>query len=69
METIRLEFQPKIKAKIVQVLSSFSLDELKIVQEDPAFEKTKKMLQTNFDNKNMRDYIFKRVYCCLQNSY
>lgn len=32
MEAIRLEFQPKIKAKILELLSSFSSDELKIVQ-------------------------------------
>ncbi|PKB17889.1 hypothetical protein [Flavobacterium sp. 5] len=44
METIRLEFQPKIKAKILELLSSFSSDELKIVQEDADFNKNKKML-------------------------
>ncbi len=44
METIRLEFQPNIKAKILELLSSFSSDELKIVQEDPDFEKNKKKL-------------------------
>ena len=45
METIRLEFQPSIKAKILEVLSSFSSDELKIVQEDPNFEENKKELE------------------------
>jgi len=45
MESIRLEFQPKIKAKILELLSSFSSDELKIVQEDPNFEENKKMLE------------------------
>jgi hypothetical protein len=44
METIRLEFQPKIKAKILELLSSFSSDELKIVQEDPDFDKNKKKI-------------------------
>jgi hypothetical protein len=44
METIRLEFQPKIKAKILELLSSFSSDELKIVQEDPDFDENKKKL-------------------------
>jgi hypothetical protein len=38
VETIRLEFQPKIKAKILELLSSFSSNELKIVQEDSDFE-------------------------------
>jgi len=49
METIRLEFQPKIKAKILELLSSFSSDELKIVQEMPTFEEEKGMLQSRID--------------------
>ncbi|TRX16400.1 hypothetical protein FNW25_08680 [Flavobacterium franklandianum] len=44
METIRLEFQPKIKAKILELLSSFSSDELKIVQEDLDFDENKKKI-------------------------
>jgi hypothetical protein len=44
METIRLEFQPNIKAKILELLSSFSSDELKIVQEDENFDENKKKL-------------------------
>ena len=44
METIRLEFQPKIKAKILELLSSFSSDELKIVHEDTDFDENKKKL-------------------------
>ena len=44
METIRLEFQPNIKAKILELLSSFSSDELKIVQEDPDFDENKKKI-------------------------
>lgn len=32
MESIRLEFQPNIRAKIMEVLSSFSSDELKIIK-------------------------------------
>jgi hypothetical protein len=45
METIRLEFQPNIKAKILELLSSFSSDELKIVQERPTFEEEKRKLE------------------------
>lgn len=45
METIRLEFQPNIKAKILELLSSFSSDELKIVQENSDFEENKRKLQ------------------------
>jgi hypothetical protein len=45
METIRLEFQPKIKAKILELLSSFSSDELTIVQEKTTFEEEKRQLK------------------------
>jgi len=48
METIRLEFQPNIKAKILELLSSFSSDELKIVQEDPNFDKNKKKIASAY---------------------
>lgn len=48
METIRLEFQPNIKAKILELLSSFSSDELKIVQEDPDFDKNKRKLDVAY---------------------
>jgi hypothetical protein len=44
MESIRLEFQPSVKAKILELLSSFSADELKIVQEDPNFDENKRKL-------------------------
>lgn len=44
METIRLEFQPNIKAKILKLLSSFTPDELKIVHEDSDFDENKKKL-------------------------
>jgi hypothetical protein len=45
METIRLEFQPSIKAKILELLSSFTSEELIIVQEDPDFEENKRKLE------------------------
>ena len=45
METIRLEFQPSIKAKILELLSSFTSDELIIVQEDPDFDENKRKLE------------------------
>jgi hypothetical protein len=44
MEALRLEFQPNIKSKILELLSSFSSDELKIVQEDSNFEENKRKL-------------------------
>ncbi|RVT76596.1 hypothetical protein EOD40_08825 [Flavobacterium sufflavum] len=44
MEAIRLEFKSEIKEKILELLSSFSSDDLKIVQEDPDFDANKKKL-------------------------
>ena len=52
METIKLEFHPNIKAKILELLSSFSSDELKIVPERSTFEEEKKMLQSRIDKIN-----------------
>jgi hypothetical protein len=49
METIRLEFQPNIKAKILELLSSFSSDELKIINEDENFLKNKAMIQNELE--------------------
>ena len=46
METIRLEFQPNIKAKLLELLSSFSSDELKIDQEDVDFDENKRKLDS-----------------------
>ena len=44
METIRIQFEPKIKAKILELLKIFSNDELQIIQEDPSFEQNKEKL-------------------------
>lgn len=52
METIRLEFKSEIKEKILELLSSFSSDELKIVQEKNSFEEDRKMLQPRIDKIN-----------------
>jgi hypothetical protein len=45
METIRLEFNSNIKSKILELLSSFSSDELKIVQEDVGVDKNKRAVE------------------------
>ncbi|WP_396170706.1 hypothetical protein [Flavobacterium sp.] len=50
MEVIRLEFQPQIKDKILEFLSSFSSEELKIVRQDPFFEENKKKLEVELAN-------------------
>jgi hypothetical protein len=52
MEAIRLEFQPEIKAKILEFLSTFSSEELKIVPESSTFEEEKRMLQSRIDKIN-----------------
>jgi len=44
METIRLKFNSNIKDKILELLSSFSSDELEIVQEDTDFDENKSKL-------------------------
>ncbi len=49
METIRLEFQPKIKAKILELLSTFSSDELKIIKEDENFVRNKAMIENELE--------------------
>lgn len=46
METIRVQFEPKIKAKLLELLKGFSTEELNIIQEDPFFEQNKKKLVT-----------------------
>jgi hypothetical protein len=45
METITIEFQSSIKAKILEMLRSFPSNELKIVHDDPNFAANKKMLK------------------------
>jgi hypothetical protein len=52
METITIEFQPSIKAKILEMLNSFPSNELKIVHEDPNFAANKKMLDAALEKVN-----------------
>jgi wyosine [tRNA(Phe)-imidazoG37] synthetase (radical SAM superfamily) len=49
METLILEFEPNLKAKILELLSSFSPDELIIIQdENPYFIENKKKLDVAY---------------------
>jgi len=69
METIRLEFQPKIKAKILELLSSFSSDELKIVQEDENFIAIKRELDASLEkihNGTAKLYSFEELDAILE---
>jgi len=49
METIKIEFQPNIKSKILDFLATFSSNECKIVWEDPYFEENKKKLEATLE--------------------
>ncbi len=48
METLTIEFQPNLKSKILELLSSFSTDEVKVVIEDPNFEENKRKLDISY---------------------
>ena len=43
METLTIQFESNIKAKILELLHSFPSNELKIVNEDPVFDSNKKI--------------------------
>jgi hypothetical protein len=47
MEVIRIEFQPSIKEKILELLSTFSPDEVKIIPEQTTFEQDKRRLHAS----------------------
>jgi hypothetical protein len=69
MEAIRLEFQPEIKAKILEFLSTFSSDELKIVQEDSEFLKNKRKLDDSLEkirNGTAKFYTIEEVDAILE---
>lgn len=67
MEAIRLEFQPEIKEKILKLLSSFSSDELRIVDEDVVdsnFIENKKKLEATaakIDNGTAKFYTLEEL--------
>ena len=69
METIILEFQPSIKAKILELLSSFSSDELKVVQEDHDFDRNKRELDASLEkihNGTAKLYSFEELDAILE---
>lgn len=41
MESLHIEFQPKVKEKLLEFLNSFSKNELKIVEDETSFEESK----------------------------
>lgn len=55
MEALKIEFQPNLKSKIIDLLSTFSQDEVKISSIeidksfDPNFDENKKMLDIELE--------------------
>ena len=69
METFRLEFQPSIRAKILELLSSFSFEELKIVEEGPDFDRNKRELDASvkkIHNGTAKLYSFEELDAILE---
>ena len=52
METLTIQFESNIKAKILELLHSFPSNELKIVNDDPVFAANKKMLDIALEKVN-----------------
>ena len=48
METIRIQFQPNIKEKILKLLDTFSKEEVQILYDDASFEENKKRVQASY---------------------
>jgi hypothetical protein len=72
METLRLEFQPNIKAKLLELLSSFSSDELKIEQEGHDFDENKSKLDiayTKLKSGNEKFYSIDEVDAILDQTF
>lgn len=49
METIKIEFQPNVKEKLIEFLNSFKSNEVHIIEEDKSFVETKKRVQESYD--------------------
>lgn len=45
METLTIEFQPNLKSKILELLSSFTAEQLKIVHNETDFEANKRKIE------------------------
>lgn len=72
MEAIRLEFQSEIKEKILNFLSSFSSDELKITSEDPDFDENKRKVHAAYaklKNGNEKLYSIDKIDSILGNTF
>ncbi|SNR55950.1 hypothetical protein [Flavobacterium sp. ov086] len=64
MEAIRLEFQPEIKEKVLKLLSEFSPNELRIIEEDSNFEEDKRKVHEAYaklKSGNTKLYTFEEL--------
>ena len=64
METIRLQFQPNLKEKIMSFLETLPSKEVEITLEDKVFKHNKKSLNARFDDSKagkIKKYTFEEV--------
>jgi len=64
MEVIKIEFRSDVKERLLEMLSCFSSDELKIVFEDPDFDENKRKLHAayaKFKSGTMKLYTLEEV--------
>lgn len=75
MEALKIEFQPNLKSKIIELLSTFSPDEVKISPIDidkifdPNFDENKKMLDNSLKkirNRTAKFYTFDELDAILE---
>jgi len=70
METIRIQFQPNVKEKIMSFLESLPKKEVEITIEDSQFEKDKAEVQrqyNEFKNGNCKVYSIEEVEEMIEN--
>jgi hypothetical protein len=48
METLQIQFEPKNRNKIIEMLNSFPENEVQIIREDPHFEENKRILHERY---------------------
>ncbi len=70
METIRLQFQPNLKEKIMSFLESLPKKEVEIIIEDSQFEKNKAEVHRQYNeykNGNCKIYSIEEVEAMIEN--
>lgn len=49
METLQIQFEPKNRTKVIEMLHSFPKNGVKILHEDPHFEENKRKLHLSYE--------------------